>query len=320
MTDFNDRSPPRSQTFQRGSGISEGAAFATTPPKVSVVVPHYRDLNRLELCLASLERQTYPRDRFEIIVADNGSPEGETAVAAVVRGRAQLVVVPEKGAGSARNGGVAKAQGDILAFTDCDCIAAPDWLAEGVLALSGGDLVGGRVQVQTEHPDAPRPVEAFEVVFAFNNQRYVERLGFTVTANLICPRTLFDEVGGFRVGLSEDLEWSHRARAAGYRLIFASAAVVSHPARRTWEELVGKWKRINAETFALNVGRPAWKLRWILRSSLLPISAIIHTPKVLTAPGLSSWSQRWGALTVLYRLRIWRLIDAVGLLVAAGRR
>jgi glycosyltransferase involved in cell wall biosynthesis len=43
-------------------------------PKLSVVIPHYQDLGGLELCLASLERQTYSRSQFEIIVADNASP------------------------------------------------------------------------------------------------------------------------------------------------------------------------------------------------------------------------------------------------------
>jgi len=286
-------------------------------PKVSVIVPHYRDLDRLGLCLDSLELQTYPRDRFEIIVADNASPEGEAALAQVVRGRAQIVIVREKGAGPARNGGVAKATGDILAFTDCDCIADPDWLDAGIRALSQADFAGGRVKVMIERPGAPRPVEAYESVFAFNNERYVTRLGFTVTANLFCPRSLFDRVGGFGVGMSEDRDWSLRARAAGFRLAFASGAIVSHPARRSWDELVGKWKRLHAETFALHAGRKGHRIRWLLRTSLLPISALVHTPKVLTAPALSSWRQRWDALSVLYRLRMWRLFDALGLLAAA---
>lgn len=291
----------------------------TMAPKVSVIVPHYRDLDRLSLCLDSLERQTYPPDRFEIIVADNASPEGEAALARVVRGRAQIVIVREKGAGPARNGGVSKASGEILAFTDCDCIADPTWLAWGVDALSQADFAGGRVNVMIERPGAPRPVEAFEAVFAFNNERYVKQLGFTVTANLFCPRALFDEVGGFRVGVSEDRDWSLRASAAGYRLAFAPEAVVSHPARRSWDELIGKWKRLNAEAFALQAGRKGHRLRWLLKCSLLPISALVHTPKVLAAPALSSWRQRWDALSVLYRLRMWRLFDALGLLAAAQK-
>jgi GT2 family glycosyltransferase len=285
-----------------------------TLPMVSVIVPHYRDFERLALCLEALHRQTYPSDRFEIIVADNGSPEGEPALEAAVRSRARHVIVPDKGAGLARNGGVALARGEILAFIDSDCIAEPDWLVEGVRALSTGDLVGGRVRVMIERPDAPRPVEAFEAVFAFDNERYVKQLGFTVTANLFCPKTLFEDVGGFRVGMSEDLEWSHRARDAGLRLVYAERAVVAHPARASWEELVRKWKRLNAETFTLHEGRRAHRLRWILRNSLLPASALAHTPKVLASPALTSWRQRWDALTVLYRLRCWRLVDAIGLL------
>jgi len=287
---------------------------AVTLPIVSVIVPHYRDFERLGLCLEALQRQTYPSDRFEIIVADNGSPEGEAALTAAIRGRARQVIVPEKGAGPARNGGAALARGDILAFIDSDCIPEPEWLAEGVRALSGGDFAGGRVRVLVERENAPRPVEAFEAVFAFDNERYVKQLGFTVTANLFCPKALFEAVGGFRVGVSEDLEWSHRARAAGRRLVYAERAVVGHPARASWDELIRKWKRLNAETFALQAGRPGYRLRWLLRSSLLPASAIAHTPKVLTSPALSSWGQRWGALTVLYRLRFWRLVDAIGLL------
>jgi len=80
-------------------------------PKVSVVVPHYHDLGGLALCLAALGNQTYPKDRLEVVIADNASPEGEAAVAAVIAGRAKLVVIRDKGAGPARNGGVAASSG-----------------------------------------------------------------------------------------------------------------------------------------------------------------------------------------------------------------
>jgi cellulose synthase/poly-beta-1,6-N-acetylglucosamine synthase-like glycosyltransferase len=287
------------------------------PPFVSVIVPHYHDLPGLARCLAGLERQTYPSDRYEVVVADNNSPEGRDALEAVVGARVRLVIVPEKGAGPARNGGVAAAFGEILAFIDSDCIAEPGWLRAGVEALRHGDLVGGKVEVRIETPGAPLPTEAFEAVFAFNNQRYVERLGFTVTANLFCPASLFRQVGGFRVGVPEDLEWSRRARAAGFRLVYAPLAVVGHPARRTWSELVGKWKRLNAEAFGLSAAQPGGSLRWVLRSLLLPVSAVVHTPRVITSPALTTWSQRRAALAVLYRLRLWRLADALSLLETA---
>lgn len=292
-------------------GSKMASTADTALPMVSVIVPHYHDLQRLDQCLSALEAQTYPRERFEITVADNASPEGEAAVASIVGSRARLVVVPEKGAGPARNGGVAASTQPLLAFTDADCLPEPGWLAAGVAALSRGDIVGGGMKVLVETPGRPTPTEAFEMVFAFNNEHYVNRLGFTVTANLFCARSVFERVGGFRVGVSEDLEWSTRARAAGFTLVYAGEAVVGHPARRTWAELIAKWRRINSETYGLANGRSWRAIWWLLRSIALPVSAVVHTPRVLRAPGLTTWSQRLAALQVLFRHRIWRMFDAV---------
>ena len=63
--------------------------------------------------------------------------------------------------------------------------------------------------------------EAFECVFAFDNRAYVLDKGFTVTANLFCSRALFEDVGPFLTGVSEDLEWCMRARSKGYRIGYA---------------------------------------------------------------------------------------------------
>lgn len=296
-----------------------GAAPALAPPpRASVIVPHYNDLASLDRCLSALQAQTYPADRFEVIVADNGSPAGPEAVERAIAGRARLVTVSERGAGPARNGGVAVAGGDVLAFTDADCIPSPDWLRQGVAALEHSDFVGGGMQVLVDDERSITGAEAFELVFAFDNQVYVERKAFTVTANLFCPASLFRQVGGFRVGVSEDLEWSHRARDAGFRIGYAPEALVAHPARRDWRELTTKWRRLNHETYGIVAARPQGKLRWLARSLVLPLSAIAHTPRVLTSPRLHSTQQKLSALATLYRLRAWRSADALGLLAKAG--
>ena len=283
------------------------------PLLVSVVVPHYRDLASLDLCLAALERQTFPREGFEIVVADNASPEGREAVETVIAGRARLTIVPEKGAGPARNGGVAVSRGEILAFTDCDCQPEPQWLAEAVRALDDADFVGGGMKVLVDDPGRMTPSEAFEVVFAFQNETYVKRKGFTVTANLACPRRGFDQVGGFRVGVSEDYDWSQRATAAGFRIGYAGRAMVGHPARRTWPDLLAKWRRLNVETYAVFAARPMGRLWWFVRSLALPFSALAHTPRVLFTPKLTSFAQRRRGLAALYRLRLWRGLDCLRL-------
>lgn len=287
-------------------------------PKISVIIPHYRDLLGLDVCLRTLERQTLPREQFEIIVADNASPEGPEAVAEVIAGRATLVVVQEKGAGPARNGGVAAAHGEILAFIDSDCQAEPEWLVEGLRVLEGYDFIGGRVTVLVDDPDNMTGAEAFERVFAFDFKTYILRKGFTGSGNMFCSRRVFEQVGGFRSGVSEDVEWSHRARGMGLRLGYAPRAIIGHPARRSWPELREKWRRVNLETYKLLCDKPGGRGRWLMRNLALPLSAVAHSPKVLFSSELSTARQRLVGLGMLYRLRFWRLGDALALLGQRG--
>lgn len=303
----------------RASGPRNGGDPASRNAKVSVIVPHYEDLAGLSLCLAALERQSYPRDAFEIIVADNASPVGPEAVAGVIAGRARLVVVSEKGAGPARNGGAALATGSLLAFTDSDCRPDPDWLAQGVGALSHHDFVGGRVRVVVDDLDTMTPTEAFEYVFAFNNQRYVTRERFTVTANLFCPRDIFEQVGGFRVGVSEDVDWSHRAIAAGYGLGYAPTAIVGHPARKNWAELVKKFRRTNKEAYLLYSSRKGGLAIYVLRSLLLPFSAIVHAPRVLMNGNLKGVKNKLSAIVVLFNIRWWRFCNSINLVLVGQK-
>jgi glycosyltransferase involved in cell wall biosynthesis len=278
-------------------------------PEVSIVIPHYNDLTGLDRCLAALGQQTTRMNNVEIIVADNMSPAGYEAVSAIVRGRAQLIIASERGAGPARNAGVAASRAPILAFTDSDCVPEPQWLASGLAALSQHDVVGGRVKVLVDHARPLHPVEAFEAVFAFDNRNYIERKGFTGAGNMFCSRAVFDATGPFRVGMSEDLEWSHRARAAGFTLGYSEAAAVGHPARENWEQLVRKWARINRETFAL--GRPtlSHRLRFLARGWLMPLSVVAHAPRIFRTPALASPRDRWAALMGLAGIRLWRMLD-----------
>ena len=282
-------------------------------PRISVIIPHYQDLAGLELCLARLDAQTLPRSEFEIVVADNASPAGLEAVEKVVRGRARVVVCGEKGAGPNRNAGVAASAGEILAFIDSDCQAEPEWLEKGVAGLERFDVVGGHVKVLVDDPDRKSAAEAFEAVFAFDFETYINKKGFTGAGNMLCRRSTFDAVGGFSNGVSEDVEWSRRAVAAGYRLGYVPDAIVGHPARRTWGELEAKWRRVNVETFLLHRKSGKGLVSWLARCAALPASAVVHTPKVLAARQLSSLRERVLALGVLYRIRLWRLAHGVTL-------
>jgi GT2 family glycosyltransferase len=282
---------------------------------VSIVIPHYDDLTSLGICLDALARQTFPAERFEIVVADNRSPYGIAAVETLAAGRAKVIDAPEKGAGPARNAEVAASSGRLLAFTDCDCVPEPDWLTAGLAALDNTDVIGGRMTVSVGNEAAMTGAEAFERVFAFDNRDYVQTKGFSVTANLFTRRDVFDAVGPFSNGVSEDLEWCRRAVGKGYRLDYASNAVVAHPARATWNELKHKWRRLNSERFNLEAGGSAGKLKWAARTLALPLSILAHVPKVAASRQLPDRASRLRALGTLGRLRLWRMVDGFGLLL-----
>ncbi|MCF8708539.1 glycosyltransferase family 2 protein [Rhizorhapis sp. SPR117] len=287
-----------------------------TSTRISVIIPHYNDLERLDRCLCALEEQSIGRTAYEIIVADNGSPQGEVALSAIIGDRARLVIVPEKGAGPARNGGVAQARGDILAFTDCDCLPHPQWLADGVAALDSHDVVGGKMTVCISHDGPMTGAEAFETVFAFDNENYVRTKGFTVTANLFCRRADFETIGPFRTLLSEDKDWCHRAIAKGYSLGYAAMAEVAHPARHDWQELKGKFRRINQESYSYIVLTEKYgRLLWLVRSFALPLSILPHGLKIVTTSKLRRPAERLSALAMLIRQRLWRFADAWRLLL-----
>ena len=104
----------------------------------SVVVPVFNAEHFIERCLRSLIRQTYPADRYEIIVVDNNSSDRSAEIAAKV-GQVRLLQEAEQGSYAARNTGIRAARGRVVAFTDPDCEAQADWLEKIALAMERTD-------------------------------------------------------------------------------------------------------------------------------------------------------------------------------------
>ncbi len=274
-------------------------------PMVSIVIPHFNDVEALTHCVHLLEEQTYPRNCFEIIVADNNSDCGIEAVRAAAL-TAKVVPAAIQGAGPARNAGVVASRGEILAFIDSDCLPDRDWLRNGVAALDDYDFVGGNVITTCREPGRPNAVEAFEMVFAFDFKQYIEKVGFTGTGNMFVSRAVFDAVGPFRSGVSEDIEWSQRARALDYCLGYAPNAVVCHPARREWSELKKRWARMLDERYLLACERRFGRTKWAVATLAMPFSVIPHAWRIMRSERLNRWQDRLCSIVILARMRIWR--------------
>ena len=283
-------------------------------PQMAVIIPHYNDIVRLHRCLSELMKND--TSGCEIVVVDNGSTQPLDATKAAFPS-IRFLTEPEKGAAAARNTGVRQTTAPVLAFIDADCVPAQDWLTVVRRVASTADLIGGRVDVFDETPPPRSGAEAFEAIFAFNFRNYIEVQGFTGAGNLVTRRDVFEKVGGFANGVSEDIDWSTRAVAMGFRLTYEDGMLVSHPSRSDWRALRHKWHRLTRELCALNGTAPRNRLRWGLLGLAMPVSALAHLPKTLFSPKLASLSERLAATLTLIRLRllrmVWMVRQALGL-------
>lgn len=280
--------------------------------QAAIIIPHYNDVTRLITCLDALDPVP---DTVELVVVDNGSTDD---LSPVRRAYPQLRIITEtqKGAAMARNAGVAETTAPRLLFLDCDCVPSSDWIDTALGIADQADIIGGLVDVFDETLPPRTGAQAFETIFAFDNADYIAQKGFSVTANILTRRDVFMATGPFRTGVSEDLDWCHRARAEGFELIYAPNLKVSHPSRTDWAALARKWKRLTQEAFGINGASPTARLKWAMRAMLMPISILAHLPKVLRSKRISGLRDRFVAAGTLIRLRmqrmVWMLRQAAG--------
>jgi GT2 family glycosyltransferase len=152
--------------------------------------------------------------------------------------------------------------------------------------------------------------EAFESVFAFQNERYVKKLNFTVTASMFVWRSVFDAVGGFVNGVPEDKEWCLRARRQGYRIRFAPKSIVGHPARRTMPELKRKWRRLTLESCEADRRDGKGAVAVLLRQWAVLLLIGPHAAAAVASKRLSGVRNRIMAVGALAEIRAYRFMLA----------
>jgi len=217
----------------------------STHPFVSVIIPVYNDAKRIGLCIEALLRQSYPRERFEIIVVDNGSKDSTHQVVSGYPAVTLLVENEVQGSYAARNKGIENASGEIIAFTDGDCVPQTKWLDSGVAALQlkQADLVGGRVKFPLNPGSSA--AEYYDALCNIRIKDNVETRGVAFTANLLVHKSVIDNLGGFphHIQSGGDVYFTSRATSAGHKLVYGGDAIVEHPARNL-RALVRKSLRI----------------------------------------------------------------------------
>jgi glycosyltransferase involved in cell wall biosynthesis len=211
-------------------------------PTVSVIVPVRNGAADLAALVPCLERQTLPREQFEVVIGDDGSSDGGAEAVATLDGRVRVAAGPPQNSYAARNRAVAASTAPVLAFCDADCRPEPEWLEQGLRALGETDILAGRIRY-----DVPtnRSVWTLVDMDGAKDHEHQVRVGIAETANLFLRRELYDRVGGFEGEISEygDYDFVERCVAAGALLTYGPDAVVWHPARTSGRALLrALWK------------------------------------------------------------------------------
>ena len=313
-TDGNFSSmPPANDNLCEGISQKDSIQIA-----VSIVVPTCGRPQLLSRCLAALVAQRFDSDQFEIIVVDDRPSMAtrdvviEWAKHAAYGGRELLVTyIPSPGPhgpAAARNHGWRAARGRIIAFTDDDTVARPDWLANGMRAFeySDVDAVWGRIVMPLHHIPTDYELDA----------KGLERAEF-VTANCFCSKKILERLGGFderfRFAWREDADLYFNLLDIDARIRHVPGAVIVHPIRPArWGVSLSQQKKVlfDALLFKKHPQRyrekiratPRWDYYLIVFALLIAIGGLVAGKHVVAATGGTIWLLMTGRFCIA-RLR-----------------
>jgi glycosyltransferase involved in cell wall biosynthesis len=202
----------------------------TAIPLVSVVVPAYNAESTIASCIESLLAQDYPQERLEIIVVDNNSRDDTAGIVAAYP-VTLLSEVDKQSAYATRNRGIRHASGDIVAFTDSDCIAEQTWL-RNLVRHWRNDAIGcfsGLVKPYQQESTVALLLGRYQAD-RFHGQKKTE-WPYAIGGNCAYKRSVLDEIGLFdedlRSGGDVELSWRMQKKSSK-RIQFVEDAVVYH--------------------------------------------------------------------------------------------
>ena len=229
-------------------------------PHFSLIVPTYERPEQLGRCLNSLARLDYPKEKFEVIVVDDGSksPPGEIIKSFSDKLDIKLISQVNAGPAGARNTGAKNANGRYIAFTDDDCEPVPTWLKEYEDAFEKypENLLGGEIiNALEDNPYSSASQLLVNYLYSYYNKE-PESASFFTSNNIAIPKEAFLESGGFDVttlrATAEDRELCDRWLHQGRKLSYIAQAAVYHSHKLS---LISFWKQ------HFNYGRGAYYFR-----------------------------------------------------------
>jgi glycosyltransferase involved in cell wall biosynthesis len=232
-------------------------------------------------CIDALRRQVYDPSRVEVIIINN-DPDDAPREVDLTGIRYEVETTP--GSYAARNRGIECGTGDILAFTDADCLASTTWLKKAVERIQDEecDVVTGQVRVFPRDENKLTIAEAFDLAvgfFANNNQGPAPSTG--VTANMVVTRRCVMALDGFntRFYSGGDSDFVKRAGRYGFKVCYEPEAVVYHPARRSLKSLAERTRRKTGARMSQKAAEGRLSvLLFLVRPPARSVGRILRTP------------------------------------------
>lgn len=166
---------------------------------ISVVVPFHNEEQHIEECITGLLAQNYSESRFEVIMVDSNSTDSSVEIAKQYP-RIKLLSEQRPGPYSARNRGVSAAKGEIIAFTDADCVPSTDWLQQITDAMSSSQvlIVQGNLRFASDSGSLAllADYESEKSAYVFSSQ--AKELYYGSAGNMGVRRVLFETLGPFQ--------------------------------------------------------------------------------------------------------------------------
>lgn len=198
--------------------------------KVSVIVPVHNNQESIKKCVEALLGQNYPNNGYEVIVVDDGSDDGTAGV--VKAYPLKYIYQKNQGPAAARNRGAGEAKGDIILFTDSDCVPDGNWISEMVKPFKTHDVVAVKGAYKTNQRALTARFAQIEFEERFNMLKKAGSIDMVDTYSAGFRRDVFLEMKGFDtsfpVANNEDTELSYRMSRLGFRMVFNPNAIVYH--------------------------------------------------------------------------------------------
>ena len=261
--------------------------------KISIIIPALNASKTVQACLTACVQQVLPATvQTEIILVDDGSTDNTAELAQAFDIRL-LRHKAARGAAAARNTGIAAAQGEVILFTDADCVPRQNWVAEMLRPFTNPTVMGGKGIYATEQPQLTARFVQIEYEDKYDLLRQQPHIDFIDTYSAAYRAAVLRACGGFdeRIRYVEDQDLSFRLAEQGHVMVFQPTAVVLHQ----HSDSLGRYVR---KKFMIGY----WKSQ-IMRRYPRRVVKDSHTPQVLKLQmGLVALTLGFLALSLIFPL------------------